>query len=207
MCRPSSQFTVVPSRIKATEFLARSLCSPSKDLAVEIFKDIEGYEGEYQVSNLGNIKSFHTSCHLKPILLKPTFINSGYLKIALCKNNIKKHILVHRLVAKAFIPNPENKPTVNHINEIKPDNRVKNLEWMTYKEQNTHGTRIKRIIDTKSKPIKQLTLDGKLVKIWPSGAVANRNGFYNPNISKCCLGKAKTHQGFKWEFAQNKEIR
>ena len=103
---------------------------------MEIWKDIPGYEGAYQVSNLGRVKSIKFK---KERILKGGCNNTGYPIAALCLNGVKRDFLIHRLVTQAFIKNPENKKTVNHINGIKADNRVINLEWNTYKENLTHA--------------------------------------------------------------------
>lgn len=110
---------------------------------VEVFKDIPGYEGLYSVSNKGRVYSQRV-CRI----MSPKKSKVGYLRITLCgKDGNRLSTGIHRLVALAFIPNPENKPTVNHINEVKFDNRVENLEWATNAEQNIHGTRIRRAIE------------------------------------------------------------
>ena len=114
----------------------------------ELWKDIDGYEGLYQVSNFGRIKSLpktwicgnKKSKRFKPeTLLKPSYITCGYLQVWLSKDNVPKSYRVHRLVAKSFIPNPNNKETINHINGIKDDNRVENLEWNTIQENLNHA--------------------------------------------------------------------
>lgn len=106
----------------------------------ELWMPIEGYEGLYAISSLGNVYSHHRNR-----ILTPKRAKAGYLRVTLCKGRQPhKTFSVHRLVALAFIPNPELKPTVNHLNEVKTDNRVENLEWATNAEQNTHGTRIAR---------------------------------------------------------------
>lgn len=120
----------------------------------EIWKDIKNYEGLYQVSNLGKVKGV-----IKNIVLSPAN-NSGYMRVNLYKDGKRNMKSVHRLVAEAFIPNPENKKTVDHINHIRDDNRVENLQWATPTEQNdeirnkrageslrkTHGDKVENVV-------------------------------------------------------------
>ena len=108
----------------------------------EIWKDIEGYEGKYQVSNCGNVRSlmYHNTKGIKRIsLLKPATDNRGYFRCALSKNNILKTYKVHRLVAQAFIPNPNNYPQINHLDGNKKNNNAENLEWCTNSVNQIHA--------------------------------------------------------------------
>jgi len=101
----------------------------------EVWVDIRNFEGHYQVSNFGRIKSIKSN-----IIMKQNLKKTGYLNIKLCKNNKEYHLSVHRIVAESFIDNPNNKPHVNHINKIKNDNRVENLEWVTPNENMIHSS-------------------------------------------------------------------
>ncbi len=112
---------------------------------MEIWKDIEGYEGLYQISSEGRIKALpkpHRYGVKYEKILKQRYDKEGYCRIKLCKNGIKKCFLIHRLVGLAFISNPNNKETINHKNKITNDNRVSNLEWMTQLENNLHKLQI-----------------------------------------------------------------
>ena len=190
---------------------------------MEIWKDIDGYEGLYQISNFGNVKSLGNGKANSSILhtvrlLKPQ-ITDGYLRIGLWKNGKCKHYFVHRLVAFAFIPNPNNYPIINHKDEIKTNNTVDNLEWCDCKYNSNYGTlrerlskkmkgkkmskeAIEKMVNSISKPILQLTKNDEIIRKWKSGAEIKRVLGFNPsNISKVCLGKQKTSYGYKWKFA------
>ena len=106
---------------------------------MEIWKDIEGYEGLYQISNLGRVRSLARATTSGKVLKQMK--KHGYMNVCFSKNNVDKYFRVHRLVALAFIPNPENKPTVNHIDGNKANNNVSNLEWATHSENETHSYR------------------------------------------------------------------
>jgi hypothetical protein len=180
----------------------------------EVWKDIENYEGLYQVSNLGNVRSLDrviNSCYNSKQLIKgkvkvQELKNDGYMRVTLHKDGKGKHHYVHRLVAEAFIPNPDDLPQVNHKDENKTNNNVDNLEWCTNEYNHTYGTINKRISESqindpqKSKKVYQYTLDGQLVKVWASTKECGRNGYPSRCISNCCLGKQKQHQGFRWLY-------
>lgn len=111
----------------------------------EEWKDIKGYEGIYQISNMGRVKSLSNGKYKKEKIRKYRKDKDGYLQLNLHKNNVMTTFKVHRLVAEAFIPNPHNLPQVNHKDEDKTNNRVDNLEWCTVEYNNNYGTRNKRI--------------------------------------------------------------
>ena len=162
----------------------------------EIWHDIDGYKGLYQVSNKGRVKSLKYG---KERILKPDWNAGGYLKVHLFKNAAAQDRLVHRLVAEAFIPNPENKPQVNHKDENKFNNCVNNLEWSTAKENNNFGTRTERT----SRKILQYSKSGEFIREWQSAAEVERVlGIDNSNITKCCKGKRKYAGSFIWRYKE-----
>ena len=161
----------------------------------EIWKDVKGYEGMYCVSNFGRVKSFKRK---KAMILKPFYNMDGYLNVELRDSKSRKTISVHRLVAIAFVPNPLNKPQVNHIDEVKTNNNISNLEWVTQKENMNHGTRIERVTKKLSIPVTGINLKTKEIVQFPSVKEAGRNGFTAPNILGVLKGNAKYHKGYEW---------
>lgn len=166
---------------------------------MEEWKDIKGYEGLYQVSSLGRVKSLNYNKTGKEHLLNPGKVGGGYLMFVLSKGGKRSNLLLHRLVAEAFIPNPDNLPCVNHKNEDKSDNRVENLEWCTHKYNNNYGSHNTLIGLSNSKAIYQYTIDGLFVKKWISPYEVERQlGFSNTAIRNCALGYSKSSFGYKW---------
>lgn len=171
---------------------------------IEVWKDIPNYEGLYQVSNLGRIRN----CPNKPgawnkeaIIIKTMLNTYGYPMFSLCKNGKRKTGLVHRCVAEAFIPNPQNLPQINHKDEDKTNNRVDNLEWCDCQYNNTYGTRIDRAIKKTNKAVCQYDLDGNFIKKWDSLSQINKElGFLQGNISSCCHGRYKTMYNYIWKY-------
>ena len=166
----------------------------------EIWHDIEGYEGLYQVSNKGRVKRL-----LGPSerLLKLHDNRDGYLRVNLTKENTLKHISVHRLVAQAFIPNLYNLPEVNHKDENKLNNCVNNLEWIRHIDNLNYGTRNERIGYSHSKPILQYSKSGEFIREWQGAKeVEILLGINHQNISKCCRGKRKSAGDFIWRYKE-----
>lgn len=197
----------------------------------EIWKDIKDYENIYQVSNLGRVKSLKRITSNNHIvnekIRKLTIDKDGYFVVSLWINGKSKQHFVHRLVALSFIPNPDNKPHIDHINADKSDNRVENLRWCTQKENNNNpisrtkflnnrykveGTKrislykpskeVKdKIAEKHKKPI-GMYKDGILIKNFKSAADAEReNSNYKfMSISAACKGRLKTYRGYEWKF-------
>lgn len=182
----------------------------------EIWKAVKGYEGWYEVSNLGRVRSVERIVYYsnnkiylcKSRIRKPNKVRGGYLTCDLWKNSKHKTFAVHRLVAQAFLPNPDNLPQVNHRDEDKTNNHVSNLEWCDGKYNVNYGTAIQRSAEKRlnspklSKPVLQLDLEtNQIIAEYPSARGAERQlKISNSSISKCCMGKYKTAYGYKWRY-------
>ena len=183
--------------------------------AVEVWKDIEGYEGLYQVSSLGRVRSIDRSIyvtnkyggvHLQSFngcILAIGHNNKGYCQVNLHKNKRVRRFLVSRLVAKAFIPNDANLPCVNHKDQNTDNNCANNLEWCTQQYNVTYNNaHILRGVKF-SRPIEQLTLDGKHVAYFASSMEAERiGGFHHSHIHDAINGVYKQHKGYKWRYVE-----
>ena len=180
----------------------------------EEWKDIRGYEGRYQISNLGNVKSLNYANTGRQKLLHPSSHHLGYLIVRLVRpENIRpENKMVHTLVASAFIPNSSNKPCVNHIDGNKQNNVVTNLEWVTHKENMEHAITTglrnphfnnKPLGDNNPsrKPILQFTKNGDFVKRWECISEASRYMKCTPaQITNNAKGRNKTCHGFVWRY-------
>lgn len=169
----------------------------------EIWKPVVGYEGYYEVSNMGRVRSSRFNNRI----MKLTEHKDGYLTVMFSVKNKRKLFKVHRLVAKAFLPNPDNLPQVNHKDENVKNNNVKNLEFCNNDYNQNYGTRNKRIGEKNtngkcSKRVYQYTLDGVFVREWKSTMEVQRQlGLHNQHIGNCCNHKYKTCGGFIWRYA------
>ena len=182
--------------------------------------DGELYEGLYKVSNLGRILSLNYRNTGKPGLMTPVDNGDGYFQVGLSKNGEYKMCYLHRLVAEAFLDNPEGKPQVNHKIEGEKGKKINmvifntdgsidkertTIEWVTPKENSNHGTRNERIFEKTtngkcSKKVLQFSKSGEFIREWPSIHECGRNGFDSSSVCKCCNGKLPHYKGFIWMY-------
>lgn len=185
----------------------------------EIWKNIEGYENYYQVSNYGKVKSLkriiirgdNKPYPQKEQLLKPGKTKKGYLQVALTKEFKTKPCRVHRLVAQAFIPNQNNLPQVNHIDGNKENNNVSNLEWVSNYDNMQHSIKTglrdthkisKKLIEKNKRPVNQYNLKGEFIKRWECIKEAETTlHIPNQNIVNVCQGKRHKAGGYVWKYA------
>jgi len=164
----------------------------------EIWRDAIDYEGIYQISNLGRVRT------IKNKILAIGHYPNGYCYANFTSNGKRTTQLIHRLVAKAFIPNTENKPEVNHKDEDITNNKIDNLEWMTSKENANYGTRNERCALPQRIKVVQLTLNNMFVKLYDSCTEASQ--FMNVGrecISRTCKGKQKKCNGYKFMYYED----
>lgn len=183
----------------------------------EIWADISGWEGKYKVSNYGRVQSIERKDPLDhPVLGRYLQLEnaSGYRRVSFCEEGIVTRYLVHRLVATAFIPNPENKPCVNHKDGDRSNNHVWNLEWATHSENSQHAIDtglsnpvkgLTGILNAKSKPVVQMDEAGVVIKIWESANLAGLTLKIRPrSIGRVCYGEKIRTGGYKWKFLNQK---
>lgn len=184
----------------------------------EEWKVIPGFEGRYSVSNMGRVKVHESYLNAsngnkrrKPEkILKPNRNNSGYRTVGLGRrvDGTRRTKTIHKLVAIAFVPNPDGKPVINHKDENKDNNRADNLEWCTYKE-NIHynnDSAIVRGAERQRQYFGQYDLDGNLVKVWHGFKKLDRETEYcRRTVTRCCQGKIETYKGYKWKYLTKEE--
>lgn len=179
-----------------------------RSLSGEKWHSIVGYEGLYEISNYGRVKSF---CKKVPFIIRTTPNQDGRDQINLHRNGRFKSCVVHRLVAEAFLPNPGNLTDVNHKDENPMNNHVSNLEWCTH-DYNMHYGTIKERVSTALKnhpntscPVAQYNLQGRLLRVWPSIREVKRalNAGGWKGICNVCKGKAPSALGYQWRYVED----
>ncbi len=163
---------------------------------MEIWKSVKGYEGIYQVSNFGRVRNCNNGC-----ILKSHKERKGYLRVGLSKGAKQTAHYVHQLVAKAFIPNPDALPQVNHKDEIPSNNNADNLEWCDNKYNCNYGLRSKRISDAMSKRVYQYDKKLHFIRSWASAREPEQYGFNHAHIASCCRNERKTHKSYIWSYS------
>ena len=170
----------------------------------EEWRDIKGFEGKYQISNMGRVKSLNYRHTGKEKILKSYDYGQGYLYVHLCKDGKRKQCRINRLVAQAFISNSDNLPEVNHKDENKKNNCVENLEWCSKSYNINYGTGSKRSAEKRSKPVFSVDKESGLIMWWQSANEAGEVlGIRQSHITECCKGKIKSAGGHYWFYADD----
>ena len=176
----------------------------------EKWKPIKGYEGIYEISNKGRVKSLHRKVRMSEysyMVFEEHFLTgkrtkSGYIQVSLSKEGKVRQFLLHRLVAEAFIPNPHNLEAVNHKDENKQNNNADNLEWCTAKHNVNHATGPERRAEKRRKAVFQIADTGETIGTYNSiRQAAHATGVNESHISSCCRGKRRTAGGYMWKYA------
>lgn len=170
------------------------------EVSIEVWRPIADYEGLYEVSNLGRVRSVdrhvpqaNGTKFVRGRTLRPAMNNNGYLQVLLCKNGLVKHLLVHRLVAAAFCEQPEGCDIVNHKDNNPGNCEASNLEYTTHKGNTLHAILENRIV---SRAV--LRSDGKY---YPILSMVKEDGFWPSAVIKCCNGEQELHKGYGWNYA------
>lgn len=192
-------------------------------MGMETWRDVAGYEGEYQVSDAGRVKSLSRELtdrlgrkrKMKEKVLSPGRERGGYQNVFLCSSNGQRNMKVHRLVAEAFVPNPDDKPMVNHIDGDKNNNAASNLEWVTRIENTDHAIRAglvnhsenaKKATIVNRRPVVVLK-NGEVIGLFPSVASAAKfTGADIPNICACCRGRKKKAKGYEYRYTECRRV-
>ena len=183
----------------------------------EVWKDVKDYEGLYQVSDRGNVRSVERRDSIgRKVggrIMKPIPNANGYIKVNLYKNGIRETKYIHRLVLEAFVENPSNFPEVNHLDEVKDNNELSNLEWCDARYNNNYGTRIERFVQARSKKVKAVNIKtGEIIR-FKSTMEAGRKGYNQGNVAAACrgdynngsgklVGDGYTYRGYRWSYEE-----
>ena len=174
---------------------------------MEEWRDIKGFEGKYMVSNLGRVKSLNYHRTGKEKIMKGNANGDGYLYVTLSKDGKVKTCRINRLVAQAFLENPNNLPEVNHKDENKYNNCVENLEYCSRSYNVNYGTGIKRSAEKHRKPVYSIDKESGLITYWESIREAGKVlGIDSSHITACCKGKLKSAGGFYWHYSESEEV-
>lgn len=180
-----------------------------KNICIEEWRAVVGYEGLYEVSSFGRVKSLPkvwlkydgTPLRQKERILKERPTRNGYLRVCLRKNGKSTDAYIHRLVCEAFLPNPHSFSDVNHKDENKLNNHIENLEWCSRSFNNNYGSHNEKSAISRGKPVAKYSLSGKLLKTYPSARSADRDtGIDQSLIGLVCKGVYKQAGGFIWKF-------